>query len=131
MELNATLLVQVVHFFCAYIIVDRILLRPAIARIQADESKHALIERDIIESQERISARMRYNEQDWYILQKRLRAECPEVAIGQHREMLCESVTGGLPRVSEVQCARIAQLQQEALSEAFTKLLRIPEGRNS
>lgn len=40
--LNATFLVQAMHFFIAYVIVERLLFRPAVREIQADqlEKKH-------------------------------------------------------------------------------------------
>jgi hypothetical protein len=119
MELNATLFVQAAHFLCAYVIVDRVLLRPAVARIQADERKYALVERDIGESQERVAARVRYNEQDWHILQKRLRAECPDINIGKHREIALEIEAGVQLKPIEARIQVIAVEQQKALCVAF------------
>jgi hypothetical protein len=84
MELNATFLVQMVHFLVAYIIVDRIVLRLATALVSAEDRKAENLELDGSELQKRITSRIRYNEDDWLILQKRLQSECPTTSLGKH-----------------------------------------------
>lgn len=82
MELNMTMLVQMVNFLFAYIIFDRIFLRVAVAHIRAEERKVVLLERQTKEQQARVTERTNQNEQNWFILQKRLQAECPEQHVG-------------------------------------------------
>lgn len=101
MEINGTLFAQMVHFCCAYVIVDRILLRPVIARIQSDDRKQQALDGDVLALQRRIDERKRYNEQDWIILQKRLRAECPEQYIGKHMGIGIESYRNAVVTDSE------------------------------
>lgn len=83
-ELNATLLVQMVHFFIAYVLVDRIIMRLATAVVTAEDRKLEALEADGAEAQQRVTSRIRYNEDDWLILQKRLQAECPTPHLGKH-----------------------------------------------
>jgi hypothetical protein len=84
MELNATFFVQTVHFLVAYVIVDRIVLRLATALVSAEDRKTENLENEGLELQKRIMSRMRYNEDDWLILQKRLQSECPTAYLGKH-----------------------------------------------
>ncbi len=123
MEINGTLLVQIAHFICVYTIVDHILLRPVLARIQSDRRKQQALEGDIADLQRRIDERKRYNEQDWSILQKRLRAECPMQQIGCHTQVFCEggdSESRGIPMVSD----DITVAAQEVAPAVVASILR-------
>ncbi len=84
MEINATLFVQMFNFIIAYILIDRIIVRLATAIVQAEDRKLGTLESEVAEQEKRIAGRVRYNEDDWVILQKRLQSECPHVTVGQN-----------------------------------------------
>lgn len=90
MELNATLLIQALHFWIAYVIIDRILLRSGLRYIKTEDRKTALLEHNVTLQEQRIAEQTRHNEQDWLILQKRLRAECPEMRTKMHQSLEAE-----------------------------------------
>jgi len=78
MVLNLTCIIQVIHFFIALYIIDVLFLRTAVAYIEVEDRKRAMLEQQLHAQQERVAEYQEYNTQDWHILQKRLQAECPE-----------------------------------------------------
>jgi hypothetical protein len=93
MGINITLFVQIFHFLFAYVLLDRIFFRMAVPIVRAEDRKIIALESEIAEQQVRIEGRIRYNEEDWHILQKRLQSECPRQAIGQKQAGSCEDMS--------------------------------------
>lgn len=83
MEINATLLFQIGHFACAYVIVRYILVRPAIKLVQVDVRAHDQLEQQVREQEQRVMDRARHNDQEWEMLTRKLRDARPEL----HREL--------------------------------------------
>lgn len=75
--INLTLLIQVTHFWVAYLILDRILLRPGIALIRKEDCETASLQRKIDEITDELAARAVQKEQEWRIFQHSLQQQKP------------------------------------------------------
>jgi len=82
MEINITLIIQMIHFGIAYLIIDRLFLRSACVYIAQEDLHKQQLEQQALNQQEHVTALTQQNEQDWVILQKRLSSESPTP---QHR----------------------------------------------
>lgn len=118
MEINATLFVQMLNFLLAYVFIDRIVLRLAVAIVRAEDRKLGALESETSEHEKRITSRIRYNEDDWIILQKRLQSECPKAPVGQHTQALYEEPSH-VPEPSPEQVKRLAEPLKDSLVKAI------------
>jgi len=109
MELNITLLVQIFHFGIAYLLLDKIFLRVALAHVRAEDRRIAALESVVQEQQQRITDRLQHNEQDWTMLQRRLQSEAPDTALGS--QDACQIAPFGIDavEVSEHDVERVVQ----------------------
>lgn len=114
MEINATLFVQLFNFLLAYILIDRIIMRLATTIVQAEDRKLGSLESEVVEQEKRITGRIRYNEDDWVILQKRLQSECPTATVGQHTQAIYEAPSP-LPPPSQDYINQIAEPLKDSL----------------
>lgn len=78
MMINATLIVQMIHFAIAYFVIDRILLRFVVHDIMVDEMR----EKTLQETMEQSTTRFRYLEKqkqtEWESLQEVFKKRSPE-----------------------------------------------------
>ena len=87
MMLNATIIVQFVNFFVAYLLIDRILLRKAVSIIQQERQEHATLMAEIQHEREHVNNREVLKVEKWHairkIFAKRIpkKQELPEVKI--------------------------------------------------
>ncbi|MGE0207156.1 MAG: hypothetical protein AB7R69_04905 [Candidatus Babeliales bacterium] len=65
MNLNGTVFVQIINFFIAYIIIDRILLRRAIFFIQKENADQASLMKDIQQERDIVEQKQRIKDNDW------------------------------------------------------------------
>lgn len=65
MNINLTLIVQIIHFFVAFYIIKRFLLAPVIALISEDEHKMAIAHRDIAQSVKKFEHAEEVKQQQW------------------------------------------------------------------
>ena len=104
--LNMTLLAQAVHFGIAYIILDRIMLRPGARLIITERQQAATLQMLIADATEKVAEKSAHNEREWQQAHKVLYAKKPRLELSTK-----------LPQTGEVQCKFLA------LSEAdITKL---------
>lgn len=123
MEINATLFMQILNFLLAYIIVDRIVIRLAISIIHTEDRKLGTLEAEVADHEKNIAGRLRYNEDDWIILQKRLQSECPKTTVGQHLQILYESPSPASPPSQE----RIKQIAEPLTCSLVNNILNLKD----
>lgn len=77
MELNLTLAVQAVNFLCAYIILQRVLLKPAMACIEAERAYRAALESAIADRKVIVEQKQAEQEERWRVCQRNFAAHEP------------------------------------------------------
>ena len=65
MTLNATLLVQIINFFFAYLLIDRILLRKVVGIIQHDRQEKSTLMKDIELQRDKVAGREQVKADKW------------------------------------------------------------------
>lgn len=87
MMLNATMIVQFVNFFMAYLLIDRILLRKAVSIIQQERQEQATLMEEIQHERDHVNSKKALKIEKWHairkIFAKRIpkKRELPEVKI--------------------------------------------------
>lgn len=76
--INATLIVQIIHFGIACFAVDRLILRTAVSQIRDEKKKADQQAKRIEDSQAQISLLNQEKENAWRSVQERLRALIPD-----------------------------------------------------
>lgn len=80
MMLNATLLVQACNFFIAYLIIDRLLLRPTIRVIANEEQERSLLLKEINHEQEIVIQYQERKLHEWQTFQSSFASHIPHLA---------------------------------------------------
>jgi hypothetical protein len=75
---NLTLLVQIVHFFIAYAIISRFLLRPGYQVVTSEVNRQKHLKSRIVARQELIAHKQRYMRARWELFQDYFRKQKPE-----------------------------------------------------
>lgn len=75
--INLTLVIQVIHFWIAYLILDTILLRSAVALIQKENCETDSLERRVEEIATELAVRATQKEQEWHMFQHQLQHQKP------------------------------------------------------
>lgn len=75
--INITLLIQVFHFWLAYLIMTRILLRPVSTSIFTEQEEERTLEKSVDHAAQAITLHITANKHQWSALQKQLQAQQP------------------------------------------------------
>lgn len=70
MNINFTLVVQVIHFFIAYKLIERLLLRPVAALIQQEDKEHLKLQNLVAFGKERLEQKELDKQKEWRMLQQ-------------------------------------------------------------
>lgn len=79
MIINATLLVQAAHFWCVYLILHFLILKPLFAVLKEEEQHEETITQQIERVTQAVDLKAAQNTQEWVQMQKALRVETPTV----------------------------------------------------
>jgi len=78
MNINFTVVVQLVHFFIAYILIERFLLRPACALIKQEDDQQLKLQNLAAFNQERLEHMTLDAEREWRMMQKLFYSTMPK-----------------------------------------------------
>ncbi len=70
MNINFTVVVQLLHFFIAYILIERLLLRPAAALIQKEDDERLKLQNLAAFNKERLGQKEIDKEREWRMVQE-------------------------------------------------------------
>ena len=70
MNINFTLVVQLINFFIAYILIERLLLRPAVAIIREEDEERFKLQNLVAFNKERLEQKEFDKQQEWRSLQE-------------------------------------------------------------
>lgn len=80
--ITITLLLQIGHFLIAYFLLDHLLLRIAVKKVQQEEHIVALLQQNIAALHHEINAATTQQEDEWQYMQQTLSAQKPPQAPG-------------------------------------------------
>ncbi|MBN2267621.1 MAG: hypothetical protein JW725_04795 [Candidatus Babeliaceae bacterium] len=81
MIINALLLVQMFHFFVAYLILKHILLKPGLMVIQEEDAYDALLERNNLLGGEEVARQESALSERWQVKRELLQEQVPSVEL--------------------------------------------------
>ncbi len=79
MTINATLIIQMVHFIIAYFIIDRLLLRKAVGIIDHERSTQEVLMKEIESERETVAHKEQEKESLWHQFRKRFLLDSPSI----------------------------------------------------
>lgn len=77
--INLTLLIQMVHFFCAYLIITRLFLKPGYLAVTADNQRVSHIRSRVVAHQELIAHKQAHKQTRWRLFQDYFYKQKPSI----------------------------------------------------
>ncbi len=114
LTVNLTLLVQMVHFIIAYLVINRLLLRPGYKVVSSNAHRVKQVERRIVARQELIAHKQAYKQTRWKLFQDYFYKQKPQV---QKEYSVAPS------RPLEVKLPDMSHKELEALSGAICAII--------
>lgn len=70
MNINLTLLIQVIYFFIVYLLIERLLLRPAVAIILKEDQEHLKLQGTVAFNKEQLRQQELEKNKAWRVMQQ-------------------------------------------------------------
>lgn len=78
MNINLTLLAQAAHFVIAYLIITKIVLKPAMAIFNKEKEKEQRLEKSILEAKVKVQEKQDHKNERWQICQRYFKYHQPK-----------------------------------------------------
>ena len=78
MNINLTVFVQLIYFFIVYVLVERFLLKPAVALILQEDQKQLALQNQVNLHKKNLEDQELHNKQDWLALQSQFLSTIPK-----------------------------------------------------
>lgn len=81
--LNMTLVIQMINFWIAYVILTRLLLKPAITLVQSEDQRVMNLQTTVQELTEAVARKTLEHEQEWHSMRERLQQKKPSEVLSK------------------------------------------------
>ena len=122
MMINLTIVVQAVNFFVAYLMIKKLLLQPAVARIyEEDRAYHQAVEK-IARQKEKIALQEKRIEERLHAFKKTFLEHEPEV---MRAEEVAITIVPGMPELPAIDEKMVKQIAQEIVDQLTEKVAHV------
>lgn len=120
MNINLTLLLQVIHFFIAYIIITKLLLKPALASIRSGEQLFKELNALVLTEKNNLQEKQLYKQKIWQSYQNSFRQNSPKVF---EEEQLIEPGKIKINKIENLSDDKLQKLSQEITNALKQKVI--------
>lgn len=123
MDINITLIIQIVNFIIAYVIIRTLLLRPAVTVIMQEEEHLALINKSIDSNNQENKAKEENMARRWTECRQEVDEHAPEIAQAELSLLLI----GGpeMPKISELDHRSIEPMADNVAAELVERMSHV------
>ena len=123
MEINITILVQIVNFTIAYVIIRTLLLKPAVAVILQEEKQRAEIDTSIENIEKANKAKEETKAYQWAASRQEFGEHAPEIS--ESERVLRTQATVELPAIPEIDKKSIEPMTDSLTTELVERISHV------